>query len=168
MGRYHNRNIQTRSFNIGDMVLRRIQDEIGLHKLNSRWEGPFIITSHRTRILPTNLRGRTRSPQLMEHRASQEVLPISCQRLPPGFQSSIRKHERQLMESIIHRLSRIPTFLCSLKVKGTANRVVEAKGHEPCGPRDKLSTFFRSRYSIGYLEYQPFFVHSESKARRIE
>ena len=34
--RYHDRNIQERSFNVGDMVLRRIQDETGLHKLNSR------------------------------------------------------------------------------------------------------------------------------------
>jgi hypothetical protein len=42
--RYHDRNVQQRSFNIGDVVLRRIQDETGLHKLNSRWEGPFIIT----------------------------------------------------------------------------------------------------------------------------
>ena len=42
--RYHDRNIQQRSFNIGDLILRRIPDEIGLHKLNSRWEGPFIIT----------------------------------------------------------------------------------------------------------------------------
>jgi hypothetical protein len=33
--RYHNRNVQRRTFNIGDMVLRRIQDETGLHKLNS-------------------------------------------------------------------------------------------------------------------------------------
>jgi len=41
---YHDRNIQTRSFNMGDMVLRRIQYETGLHKLNSRWEGPFIVT----------------------------------------------------------------------------------------------------------------------------
>jgi len=44
MRRYHYRNIQTRSFNIGDMVLRRIKDETGLHKLNSRWEGSFIVT----------------------------------------------------------------------------------------------------------------------------
>ena len=44
MRRYHDRNIQTRSFNVGDMVLRRIQDETGLHKLNSRWEGTFIVT----------------------------------------------------------------------------------------------------------------------------
>jgi hypothetical protein len=42
--RYHDRNIQERSFNVGDLVLRRIQDETGLHKLNSRWEGPFIVS----------------------------------------------------------------------------------------------------------------------------
>ena len=41
---YHDRNIQQSSFNVGDMVLRRTQDETGLHKLNSRWEGPFIVT----------------------------------------------------------------------------------------------------------------------------
>jgi hypothetical protein len=32
---YHNQNIQRRSFNFGDMILRRIQDETGLHKFNS-------------------------------------------------------------------------------------------------------------------------------------
>jgi len=42
-----------------------------------------------------------------------------------------------------------------------ANRVVGAKRHDLCGPRDKFSTFFRSRYSIGYLEYQSFFVNSK-------
>ena len=42
--RYHDRNVQQRSFNVGDLVLCRIQDETGLHKLNSRWEGPFIVT----------------------------------------------------------------------------------------------------------------------------
>ena len=44
MRRYHDCNIHSKSFNIGDMVLRRIQDETGLHKLNSRREGPFIVT----------------------------------------------------------------------------------------------------------------------------
>jgi hypothetical protein len=39
---YHDRNIQQCSFNIGDMVLRQIQDKTGLHKFNSRWEGPFL------------------------------------------------------------------------------------------------------------------------------
>ena len=45
-----------------------------------------------------------------------------------------------------------------VKVKGMANRVAGAKGHEPCGPRDKFSKFFRSRYSISYVEYQPLLV----------
>jgi hypothetical protein len=41
--RYHDCNVRERSFSIGYLVLRRIQDESGLHKLNSRWEGPFVI-----------------------------------------------------------------------------------------------------------------------------
>ena len=110
--------------------------------------------SHRTRILSTDLRGRTQSPQLLEHRTSSEVLPISCQKASSRISNFNRetwsfgvqfKQPRQLQESILHRLPQIPTFLCSLKVKGMANRVVGAKGHEPCGPRDKFSTFSRSR-----------------------
>jgi hypothetical protein len=31
---YHDRNVQRRSFNVGDMVLRRIQDDTRLQKLN--------------------------------------------------------------------------------------------------------------------------------------
>jgi hypothetical protein len=41
--RFHDCNVRERSFSIGDLVLCRIQDESGLHKLNSRWEGLFII-----------------------------------------------------------------------------------------------------------------------------
>jgi hypothetical protein len=41
---YHDCNVQQRSFSVGDLVLRWIQDETGLHKLNSRWEGPFIVS----------------------------------------------------------------------------------------------------------------------------
>jgi hypothetical protein len=41
--RYHDRNIKKRSFNVGDLVLRRIQNTKGLHKLSSPWEGPFSI-----------------------------------------------------------------------------------------------------------------------------
>jgi hypothetical protein len=40
---YHDRNVREWSFNIGDLVLCHIQDESGLHKLNSRWEGLFVI-----------------------------------------------------------------------------------------------------------------------------
>jgi hypothetical protein len=41
--RYHDRNIKERSFNIGDLVLCRIQNTEGLHKLSSPWEGPFTV-----------------------------------------------------------------------------------------------------------------------------
>jgi hypothetical protein len=40
---YYDRNVREHSFSIGNLVLRRIQDELELYKLNSRWEGPFII-----------------------------------------------------------------------------------------------------------------------------
>ena len=33
--RYHDRNVKERSFNVGDLVLRCIQNTAGLHKLNS-------------------------------------------------------------------------------------------------------------------------------------
>jgi hypothetical protein len=41
--RYHDRNIKECSSNVGDLVLRRIQNTEGLHKLSSPWEGPFIV-----------------------------------------------------------------------------------------------------------------------------
>jgi hypothetical protein len=41
--RYHDRNVRERSFSIGDLALRRIQGESGLHKHNSRWKGLFIV-----------------------------------------------------------------------------------------------------------------------------
>jgi hypothetical protein len=41
--RYHDRNVKERSFNIGVLVLRRIQNTEGLHKLSSPWEGPFTV-----------------------------------------------------------------------------------------------------------------------------
>jgi hypothetical protein len=41
--RYHDRNVWERYFNIGDLVLRRIQNTKGMHKLSAPWEGPFIV-----------------------------------------------------------------------------------------------------------------------------
>jgi hypothetical protein len=41
--RYHDHNVKERSFNVGDLVLRRIQNTEGLHKLSSLWEGPFTV-----------------------------------------------------------------------------------------------------------------------------
>jgi hypothetical protein len=40
---YHGRNVCERSFNVGDLVLRHIQDTKGIHKLCAPWEGPFIM-----------------------------------------------------------------------------------------------------------------------------
>jgi hypothetical protein len=42
--RYHNRNVRSRSFLVGDMVLRKIQSTRDRHKLSPLWEGPFIIS----------------------------------------------------------------------------------------------------------------------------
>jgi hypothetical protein len=41
---YHDHNVKETSFNIGDLVLRRIQKTDGMHKLSDPWEGPFIVT----------------------------------------------------------------------------------------------------------------------------
>jgi hypothetical protein len=41
--RYHDRNVKEHSFNVGDLILRRIQNTEGLHKLSSPWEGPFTV-----------------------------------------------------------------------------------------------------------------------------
>jgi hypothetical protein len=41
---YHDRNVKECFFNVGDLVLRRIQNTEGLHKLSSPWEGPFSVS----------------------------------------------------------------------------------------------------------------------------
>jgi hypothetical protein len=38
--RYHDRNVKEHSFNVGDLVLRRILNTEGLHKLSSPWNVP--------------------------------------------------------------------------------------------------------------------------------
>jgi hypothetical protein len=40
--RYHDRNVQERSFNVGDLDLCRIQSTKGMHKLSAPWEGPSL------------------------------------------------------------------------------------------------------------------------------
>jgi hypothetical protein len=42
--RYHDRNVHERYFNVGDLVLRRIQSTTGAHKLSSPWEGSFVVS----------------------------------------------------------------------------------------------------------------------------
>jgi hypothetical protein len=41
--RYHDKNVQQHDFNVGELVLRRVQTPGG--KLTSPWEGPFIVSS---------------------------------------------------------------------------------------------------------------------------
>jgi len=41
--RYHDKNVQQRDFNVGDLVLRQVQTPGG--KLTPPWEGPFIVSS---------------------------------------------------------------------------------------------------------------------------
>jgi hypothetical protein len=63
--------MRERSFSIGDLVLRRIQDEFGLNKLNSRWEGPFVVKQV-TR--PGSY--RLQCPEFLEHSEPAQVLPM--------------------------------------------------------------------------------------------
>ncbi|TKC12032.1 DDE-type integrase/transposase/recombinase, partial [Robertmurraya kyonggiensis] len=42
--RFHDKNVKTRSFQIGDLVLRRIQNTAGHSKLTSPWDGPFLVS----------------------------------------------------------------------------------------------------------------------------
>jgi hypothetical protein len=42
--RYHDHNVKETSFNVGNLILRRIQKTVDMHNLSAPWEGPFIIT----------------------------------------------------------------------------------------------------------------------------
>ena len=44
--RYHSRRVQSRTFQEGDLVLRLIQDQTGMHKLSPPWEGPFVVSKN--------------------------------------------------------------------------------------------------------------------------
>ena len=41
---YHSKKIRPLAFREGDLVLRRIQQSAGQHKLSSPWEGPFVVS----------------------------------------------------------------------------------------------------------------------------
>ena len=44
--RYHSRQVKTRTFQEGDLVLRLIQDQTDMHKLSPPWEGPFVVSKN--------------------------------------------------------------------------------------------------------------------------
>jgi hypothetical protein len=71
--RYHVRNVRERSFNIGDLVLRRIQDESGLHKLG----GPIRRQAgYKTGIISTTISRGPRCSELLEYLKPAQVLPM--------------------------------------------------------------------------------------------
>jgi hypothetical protein len=103
--RYHDHNVKELSFNVGDLVLRRIQNTEGLHKLSSPWEGPFTVAkvtapgSYRLQTLEgedargtsTNSVGST--PSLHDYPGAQVYTttprPLRRKR-PPGPGTSLR------------------------------------------------------------------------------
>ena len=42
--RYHSRNVRERAFEVGVLILRRVQSTQGRHKLSSPWEGSFVVS----------------------------------------------------------------------------------------------------------------------------
>jgi hypothetical protein len=42
--RYHQRFVHSRELQAGDLFLRRVLNQEGLHKLSPSWEGPFKVT----------------------------------------------------------------------------------------------------------------------------
>jgi hypothetical protein len=73
--RYHNCNVRETSFNVGDLVLRRIQKTDDMHKLSAPW----TLQRHRSHqplhVSPPVGR-RARSTQPLEHGASTAILPV--------------------------------------------------------------------------------------------
>jgi hypothetical protein len=79
--RYHDCNVKEHSFNVGDLVLRRIQNTEGLHKLSSPWEGPFTVAkvtgpgSYRFQTLEgEDISNSWNIDQLVEHRPALSIL----------------------------------------------------------------------------------------------
>lgn len=40
---YHDHNVRPRQFQVGDLVLRKVQTTKDRHKLSPVWEGPFVV-----------------------------------------------------------------------------------------------------------------------------
>ena len=41
--RHYDKNVHPRTFQVRNLVLKRMQNNLGRHKLLSPWEGPFIV-----------------------------------------------------------------------------------------------------------------------------
>jgi hypothetical protein len=84
--RYHDRNVKERSFNIGDLVLRYIQNMEGLHKL-TMGRSLHSCKGDRTRLVSLPDTSRRRRQQLVEHRPALSILCL-VSRLLRGLKST--------------------------------------------------------------------------------
>jgi hypothetical protein len=109
--RNHDRNVKERSFNIGDLVLHRIQRTEGLHKLSSPWEGPFTIAKMTGRAPTASIRLKVKTstthgtsnnfvnsmPSLHDYTGGSSLYDYSRplrRKRPPGPGSSLRTTPR--------------------------------------------------------------------------
>ena len=60
--RYHSHHVRPRELQLGDLVLRKIQDLEGLNKLSSKWQGSFRVT-HTLRPRAVYLQDEKGTPQ---------------------------------------------------------------------------------------------------------
>ena len=83
---YHSRQVKSRTFQEGDLVLRLIQDQTDMHKLSPPWEGPFVVSKNLNNGSYTTLSmfestkthvSRRRRPAAMEHCSSSALLHLS-------------------------------------------------------------------------------------------
>jgi hypothetical protein len=86
--RYHDLNVKERSFNVGDLILRRIQNTEGLHKLSSPWEGPFTVATRGTSTVSVvSMCSLPATPGAQVYMTTSR--PFRCKR-PPGPGTSLR------------------------------------------------------------------------------
>jgi hypothetical protein len=123
--RYHDRNVKERSFNVGDLVLRRIHNTEGLHKLGSPWEGPFSISkvtrpgSYRLQTLEgddisnswdvTSMRSLSTTPSVQVYTTTSGLLAasgLSVLSLVYGILHSKIQRQRLLTDLVLLRVSR--------------------------------------------------------------
>jgi hypothetical protein len=107
--RYHERNVKERSFNVGDLVLRRIQNTEGLHKLSSPWEGPFTVAKVTG---PGSYRLQTlEGEDIVERRPALSVLRL-VYTTTSGFKST-RLHQHPSAVSGLRVLAPVSRLLLS-------------------------------------------------------
>ena len=78
--RYHDKHVHKRDLNVGDLVIRRQQNNQGRHKLTPPWEGPYVVAEvlkPRTYKLVDEKGGGLH--QRMEHQTATSLLPLELQ-----------------------------------------------------------------------------------------